>query len=105
MDILKDKSYKSSDTLSRFTSFPYYYNSVDGKYEYGIMSQLSKGTSYVLHAVADGDTLESLALKYYGRPDYYWVIALFNDVSDSFCKLYNKYTTLKIPSVSNIKFE
>lgn len=105
MDILKDKSYKSSDTLSRFTSFPYYYNTEDDKYEYGLMSQLSKDTAYVLHEVTANDTLESLALKYYGRPDYYWVIAMFNDVNDSFCKLYNKYTTLKIPSVSNIKFE
>ncbi len=105
MDILKDKSYKTTDTLSRFTSFPYYYNTIDGKYQYGIMSQLSKDTTYIIHGVSREDTLESLALKYYGRPDYYWVIAMFNDINDAFGKLYNKHKTLKIPSVSNIKFE
>lgn len=105
MDILKDKAYKESDTLSRFTSFPYYYNTKDGKYMQGLIAQLSKSTSYVLHKVAREDTFESLALKYYGRPDYYWVIAMFNDEQDSFCGLYNKYDSLKIPSVSNIKFE
>ena len=105
MDILKSKSFSSSDTLSRFTSFPYYYNTEDDKYERGLMSQLSKDTAYVLHEVKPEDTLESLAFKYYGRPDYYWVIAMFNDIGDSFCRLYNKYASLKIPSVSNIKFE
>lgn len=105
MDILTDKSYRTTDGLSRYSSFPYYYNKEDGKYESGIPSQLSKSTSYVLHKVADGDTLESLAFKYYGRPDYYWVIGMFNDINDSYAALRGNRETLKIPTVSAIKFE
>jgi nucleoid-associated protein YgaU len=105
MDILSEESYRVADGLSRYSSFPYYYNSNDDKYVSGIPSQLSKSTSYVLHKVVSGDTLESLAFKYYGRPDYYWVIGMFNDVNDSYAKLSEKYSTLKVPAVSAIKFE
>lgn len=105
MDVLTDKSYKDYDTLSRFTGFPTYYHTEDKKYVYGILSQLDTDGEYVEHKIAETDTLESLAFKYYGRPDYYWVIAMFNNINDSFMKLSDKYETVKIPVISNIKFK
>lgn len=105
MDVLTDKSYKQSDSLSRFTGFPTYYNKQDEKYICGILSQLSKECGYVEHKLIDTDTLESLAFKYYGRPDYYWIIAMFNDINDSFEKLLDRRESIKIPVISDIKFE
>lgn len=105
MDILKDKSYKQYSYVSRYSRFPYYYNTLDRKYMYGITSQLSKDTVYVIHKVKYSDTLDSLALQYYGSPDYFWIIAYFNNVQDSFMRLSDKFETIKIPSLTNISFE
>ncbi len=105
MDILTNKTYKTYDSLSRYTSFPIYYNTVDKKYIYGLTEQLDPSTQYVEHSVSDTDTLEFISFKYYGRPDFYWVIASFNNVPDCFMKLSDKYKTLKIPTISNIKFK
>ena len=105
MDVLKDKQFKNYINLSRYTSFPFYYHTIDNKYIYGITGNLSKNLPYVSHTVLNIDTLESLALKYYGRPDYYWVIADFNGILDPFIKLKDHYKTLKIPTLSAIKYE
>lgn len=104
MDVLKDKQYKSYIYISRYTPFPYYYNTQDDKYVYGLTKQLDKDVPYVLHSVVQSDTLDSLSLKYYGRPDLYWIIASYNDITDAFITLYPKYTTIKVPSLSSIKY-
>lgn len=70
-DTLKNKNYKKYNTISRYASFPYYYHEEDDKYIYGITSQMSKDISYVSHKIRQSDTLDSLSLTYYGRPDYY----------------------------------
>lgn len=105
MDVLTDKQYRSYDHISRYSGFPFYYNSKDGKYVYGLLSQLSGDTPYVAHSVGQSDTLDSLALKYYGRPDYYWVIAMFNGISDPFERLYGRFASVKVPTISSISFE
>ena len=105
MDVLKDKQSKSYSYISRYSAFPYFYNTVDEKYIYSITSQLNDDTTFVLHQVSQSDTLESLALVYYGRPDYYWIIADFNRISDPFIKLNTKFKTIKIPSLSNISYK
>ena len=106
MNILKNKSYNNPNYLSRYSSFPYYYNTEDDKYENGITSQLGvEDVPYVLHKVIDYDTLDSLALAYYGRPDYFWIIADFNRIRDPFINLKDHYKSLKIPSISNIYFK
>ncbi len=105
MDILKDKQTKSYDYISRYTSFPFYYNTRDRKYVYGLLTHLNKNVPYVAHKVAEKDTLDYLAYKYYGRPDLYWVIADFNGILDAFCRIQDKYTVLKIPSISSIHFD
>lgn len=71
MDILKDKQTKTYDSISRYASFPFYYNIDEDKYIYGITSQLDDSTAYTVHTLKRTDTLDSLSLKYYGRPDYF----------------------------------
>ena len=56
------------------------------------------------HKVKSNDTLNSLALKYYNNPTFWWVIAYFNDVQDAFKPLIDKYATLKIPNIASVEF-
>ena len=104
MDILKNKRYESYDYTSRYTGVPYYYNTEDQKDIYGIGSNLYKNTAWVAHKVKQEDTLDSLALHYYNNPTYWWIIAYFNDIQDSFIKLSNYFDIIKIPSISSITF-
>ena len=55
-------------------SVPTYYHTLDEKYMYGIAKQLSTNTPYVEVEVHPEDTFDSIANKYYGRPDYYYII-------------------------------
>lgn len=105
MDILVNKSRKYYDYTSRYSVIPYYYNPIDKKYIYGISKNLKNDTEYVLHTVTDTDTLDSLALKYYGSPDLFWVIADYNRIHDSYINLYEKYNYIFIPSLAGIRYE
>jgi len=105
MDVLKDKARKRYQYISRYTPFPYYYHSLDNKYIYGVTSQLNQNVTYVAHKITENDTLDSLSLKYYGRPDYYWIIADFNRIQDPYIKLFGKYEKLNIPTISDITFK
>lgn len=105
MNILKNKSYRTYDYTSRYSTYPYYYNTLDKKYIYGITGQLSDETEYTLHYVTDRDTLDSLALYYYGRPDLYWIIADFNRIQDPYINLFETYNYIYIPSLSGVKYK
>lgn len=105
MDILTNKTKESKDYISRYSNFYYYYNTKDQKYMYGLTSQLSTDTTYALIDVHEYDTLDYFANKYYGRPDYYWVIADFNRIQDPFIKLSDYFTQIKIPNIGSIEFE
>ncbi len=105
MDILKNKQYRQYDYISRYTTFPIYYNTVDEKYVYGITSNLNKQSEYVAHKVTMVDTLDSLAFKYYGRPDLYWVIADFNRIQNPYINLFDTLSVINIPSLSTLSFE
>ena len=105
MDVLTNKQTKTYPYISRYAGFPYYYNTVDDKYIYGVTAQLETNIAYVAHQVTQYDTLESLALTYYGRPDYYWVIADYNRIQDPFIKLIDHFDIINIPTLSNISFE
>ena len=105
MDVLKDKSQKRYSYISRYTPFSYYYHTLDNKYIYGLGAQLNQDVTYVAHKVTESDTLDSLSLKYYGRPDYYWIIADFNRIQDPYTKLYGRYESLRIPTLSDITFK
>lgn len=104
MDVLKGKFYKSYEYISRYQPFSYSYHTQDDKYVYSLTSQLSKGVTYVTVNIKQGDTLDSLSNKYYGRPDYFWVIGDFNNINDPYEELWGKYTTLNIPSIGNIHY-
>ena len=104
MEVLKDKSYKTYLALSRYAPFPYYYNTVDGKFVYGLTKQIGQNISYSLHTVQQTDSLDSLALYYYGRPDYYWVIADFNRIKDPFIHLADEFKEIMIPTLTNVAF-
>lgn len=105
MDCLSDKSFLEYQNLSRYARFPYYYNSNDDKYVMGTTAWLSQDAEYVLVNVKETDTLMSLALAYYGRPDYYWVIADFNRITDAFERLSDWHKTIKIPTITQLTFE
>ena len=104
IDTLTNKTYAKFDYLSRYTSIPYYFDTLTGKEVYGIGTNLLNSTEFVTHKVKNTDTLNSLALKYYNDPTLWWIIANFNDIQDPFKRLINKHNTLKIPSISGIEF-
>lgn len=104
MDALKDKNQKSYDYTCRYSSVPYYFNTNDGKYIYGVGTQMIKNTNYVAHKVLPTDTLDYLSLKYYGNPTFYWVIAYFNDIVDCYEPLINHFKVIKIPNISGVAF-
>lgn len=95
-----EKIYKEYNYVSRYASLPFYYDKE--KYVYGIGKKVDKDQPYTTHYVSDGDTLEKLALDYYGRPDYYWAIAQFNNIIDPYEDL-SHYAILLIPSKAGIK--
>ena len=104
MDTLKNKKYESFDYLSRYTNTPYYFDTLQNKEIYGIGTNLKNTSEFVTHKVRSNDTLNSLSLKYYNNPTFWWVIAYFNDIQDAFRPLRDKYETIKIPSISSIEF-
>lgn len=105
MDVLVNKSKRFYDYTSRYATFPYYYHTIDKKYVYGITNNLREDTEYVIHMIKDTDTLDSLALKYYGRPDLFWIIADFNGITDSYTKLIDNYNFLNIPTLAGIRYK
>lgn len=105
MDILTNKERKSYDYISRYSSVDFAYNTKDNKYMYMLAKHVSKNNSYILVPVSVDTNLDYLANKYYGRPDYFWLIADFNDILDPFLPLYGRFKEIKIPSISSIEFE
>lgn len=105
MNILKNKQYRQYDHISRYAIFPLYFNTKDEKYVYGITSQLNSRTEFVSHNVTQIDTLDSIAFKYYGRPDLYWIIADFNRIQSPFINLHEFFSVIKVPSLSALSFE
>lgn len=103
-DVLKNKSYKKYQNISRYASFPYYYHTKDDKYIYGVTAQIDKNISFVTHTIKESDTLDNLSLTYYGRPDYYWIIADYNNIQDPYERLYGKYKVLNVPTFTAIKY-
>ena len=103
MDILKNKAYLDYEFTSRYSTFPYYYNTIDKKYVYGTTAYLDDTTQYVLREVEEGDTPDNLSLKYYGTPLFYWMILDFNRIQDPFEQL-EVGSKLKIPVITSLRF-
>lgn len=104
MNVLKNERYLNYDKLSRYSQFPYFYNTLDNKYICGTTSYLKDTTNYQLYTVKQGDTYDSIALDAYGNPTYYWIICSFNHIQDSFSMPMPK-SQLKLPVMTDIEFE
>ena len=103
MDVVKDKQLRAYDRLSRYATFPFYYNLLDNKYIYGTTNYLKTNTPYKIYKIQQNDTLDSIALQNYNDPTYYWIICDFNRIQDPFVDL-RVGGYLKLPVISNIEF-
>lgn len=104
MNVLKNQTTHETDYISRYSVCSDYYHTLDEKYFTGIGYNLLKTSSYYEHKLKVTDTLENLSLKYYNNPTYWWVIALFNDIEDSYMNLMDKFISIKIPQIAAIEF-
>ena len=104
MSKLIDKQFKDYSYISRYSSFPFYFNKDDNKYVYGTTNQLKQDLNYRLYKVKQNDTLDTLALDFYNNPTMFWLIADFNHIQDPYIEL-EIGTELKIPTLSEISFE
>lgn len=104
MDTLTNKRFANFDYICRYIGNPIYYDTVNRRDVCGLNTNINKDISWVAHKVKPGDTLDGLALTYYNNPTYWWAIAYFNNILDSFDCLSNKFTILRIPSISEIEF-
>ena len=104
MTKLINKTYRAYDRLSRYESFPVYYDTINKKYCYGVLAQLDPNTAYSIYTTVNEETFDSLALKAYGNPTYFWVIANFNRILNSYEKI-PPGIQVKIPTLSSIQFE
>lgn len=103
MEIITNKQFKTYNYLSRYASFPFYYHKEDRKYVYGTTSQLKQTAAHTLHKVEVNETLDSIALKYYNNPTFFWIIADFNQIQDPYKEL-EVGTQLKIPTLNEISY-
>ena len=103
-DILTNEIYNSYDYVSRYSNFPFYYNTRDKKYVGGLTAYLDDSTLYSLYTVQQGDTFDNLALRFYNNPTLFWIICSFNHIQNPYIKL-KVGQKIKIPSISNIKFD
>ena len=104
MNILSNKTYKEYSYISRYTPFPYYYNNNRKNYECALTAYVDDSTIYTLYTVVNGDTLDSIALRFYNNPTLFWVICSFNRILDPFKDL-EVGTTIKVPKLSNINYD
>ena len=98
------KNYKQYNYISRYESFPYYYDEINNRYYYGLVANLSKNTPYAAYTVQNGDSYDSIAYDMYGSALFYWVICNFNNVMDCF-ENPEPGTILKLPSLNSIIFK
>ena len=104
-NILINKTILPYNFSSRYNTIPYYYHTIDQKYVRGLTKRIAGGFEYSIHKLEETDTLDKLALHYYGRPDLYWIIADVNGIKDPFIDLYEKYNFLYIPAYKDIRFK
>jgi nucleoid-associated protein YgaU len=55
-------------------------------------------TTWVEHIYSQGERLDQLSFKYYGRPDFWWVIPEYNQAIEDFNNI-PAGTVLRIPRV------
>lgn len=98
------KNYKTYSYLSRYESFPYFYDKDNNKYYYGLTSFLdTSNTSYTIYEVKPGDSYDSIALDNYGSALFYWIITDYNRVFDALTPP-KPGTQLRLPPLNAIRF-
>ena len=105
MDILTNRTVKTSKYFSRYNGIYSYYNTLDKKYQLALKSWLKKDFDYTKYTVEKGDTWDWIALKFYNNPTYYWIICDANEIIDPM-KQPEKGDVIVIPSLgNNLQFE
>lgn len=105
MDILTNKSTKSSNYFSRYNGRAFYYNKKTKKDQLATSSWLKHTNDYSTYIVKEKDTYDSIALEYYNNPTYYWIICDFNRILDPLKKP-EVGTTLYLPTLgANFTYE
>ena len=104
MDTLRNKRFETYNYTCRYTTVPYYFDMLEQRDIYGIGSNMKKNIAFVSHKVKPTDTLDSLALKYYNNPTFWWIIAYFNDIQDAFRPLIDQFEIIQIPAIASIEF-
>ena len=98
------KYFRNYDYVCRYQGFPYYYDSRNNRYYYGLTSYLSDNTDYVVYEVKPGDSYDSIALDKYGCALYYWIILDYNRILDAL-EPPVPGTILRLPSLNSIIFD
>ena len=57
-----------------------------------------ESVNYTLHLFTDGDRLDQISFKYYGKPDLWWVVAEYNPEIQDFMHI-QPGTYIRIPNV------
>jgi len=104
MEVLKNKQYITYDNTSRYTHFPVYYHTIDNKYIGGMTAYLKDTTGYTTYTTQQFDTYDTIALRFYNTPTYYWIICSFNHIQDPYSPI-TPGTKLKIPTISSLSYE
>lgn len=105
MDILANKTVKTSKYFSRYNGINLYYNTHDKKYQLALKSWLKPDFEYTKYTVEDRDTWDYIALKFYNNPTYYWILCDANKIIDPMIEP-KKGDVIIIPSLgSNLQFE
>lgn len=99
-----EKLYKKYDYISRYETFPYFYDAKNNRYFYGLTSNLNQDVGYVLYKVKVGDSYDSISFEHYGSPLFYWIICDYNQILDCFTTPVPG-STLKLPSLNAITFK
>lgn len=99
------KNYKSYNYISRYETFPYFYDKDNNKYYYGLTSYLDNenASGYTIYQVKPGDSYDSIALNHYGCALFYWVILDYNRILDSLTPP-TPGTTLRLPPLNSITY-
>lgn len=101
--VSKDIQKKTYDYFSRYSELNTYYSNLDKKRYYETSNHLSKDIdSYIKHTVCLNENLDTIALKYYANPLYWWIIADINGIKDPFKLEVGK--VLIVPYLNQVKF-
>ena len=87
MNVLSNKTVKTSNYYSRYNGLFYYYNNLDDKYQLETrhwLKEFPSTTQLTTYVVKEKDTYDSIALEYYNNPTYYWIICDYNRIIDPF---------------------